>query len=178
MYAIVNKKQIMAEISIESGDITLLSVDAIINAANTRLIPGTGVDGAIHKAAGPKLWDACMHIGGCETGQAVITPAFNLKAKYVIHTPSPVIEQENSEELLSDCYKNSLILAQKNNIQTIAFPLIGAGFGGGFSADTASKIAVSAIKEFIKENPNEFTIIKIIAFKKDFEAALHRAISN
>jgi O-acetyl-ADP-ribose deacetylase (regulator of RNase III) len=168
----------MIKIVLLLGDITKCDVQAIVNAANTRLRPGAGVDGAIHKAAGPELEQACRTIGGCKTGQAVITPGFKLPAKFVIHTPSPVAEQEHSMELLAQCYKNSLILAQKNGIRSIAFPAIGAGIGGGFSASQAAEIAIETIDAYVSEHPDVFDRIILVAFKKWQKEAFSESLNN
>ena len=123
----------LARIEIVRADITTLVVDAIVNAANSRLIPGGGVDGAINKAAGSELAQAMMAIGRCAPGEAVITPAFRLKARHVIHTVAPVYAQHPEQDvwrLLSNCYRNSLALAAKHQAQTIAFPSLGTGVYG------------------------------------------------
>src|SRR5947207_4903422 len=119
-------------ISIQKGDITKLEVDAIVNAANSSLLGGGGVDGAIHDAAGPRLYDACKKIGGCPTGEARITPGFDLPAKFVIHTVGPVWHggKHDEDELLARCYRNALQLALENNVKTIAFPAISTGAYG------------------------------------------------
>ena len=122
-----------ARIEIVHADITTLDVDVIVNAANSRLIPGGGVDGAINKAAGPELGKAMMAIGRCPTGDAVITPGFKLQAKHVIHTVAPVYAQHPEKEvwrLLAHCYRNSLALGQSNDAHRIAFPSLGTGVYG------------------------------------------------
>jgi O-acetyl-ADP-ribose deacetylase (regulator of RNase III) len=136
-------------IKVVQNDITTLKVDAIVNAANESLLGGGGVDGAIHRAAGPELKEHCRRLGGCPTGEARITPGFKLPAKYVIHTVGPVYHGGKSEEatLLANCYRNSLKLAQKNGVRTIAFPGISTGVYG-YPKDEAAKIAVSVMREY------------------------------
>ncbi len=141
-------------IEVIKGDITILPADAIVNAANTSLLGGGGVDGAIHRAGGKAILEACMAIrarqGGCQTGEAVITTAGNLPAKYVIHTVGPVWNGDKNEkkELLSRCYHNSLALAQANNCRSVAFPNISTGIYR-FPKDKAAAIAVEAVQTFI-----------------------------
>jgi O-acetyl-ADP-ribose deacetylase (regulator of RNase III) len=133
-----------ARIEVVRADITRLSVDAIVNAANSALIPGGGVDGAINRAAGPELAKAMRAIGGCETGEAVITPAFKLNAKFVIHTVAPVYAQHSEKEvwrLLGDCYRKCLELAAEHGAQSIAFPALGTGVFG-IPVAPAARIAV------------------------------------
>jgi len=131
------------------GDITTLKVDAIVNAANERLLGGGGVDGAIHRAAGPELVQYCRGLGGCPTGEAKITPGFKLPAKFVIHTVGPVYHGGKSNEptLLANCYRNSLELALQNNVRTIAFTGISTGVYG-YPKDEAARIAVSVMREY------------------------------
>ena len=145
------------KIEIIKGDITKMEVDAIVNAANTSLLGGGGVDGAIHRAGGPAILEECRKIiarqGGCKTGEAVITTAGNLKAKFVIHTVGPVWNgrHKNEPQKLVTCYKNSLQLAADNDCKTIAFPCISTGVYG-YPLNEAAKIAVETGSEFISQN--------------------------
>jgi O-acetyl-ADP-ribose deacetylase len=137
-------------IELIQGDITKLKVDAIVNAANSSLLGGGGVDGAIHRAAGPQLVEECRTLKGCPTGQARITKGYNLPAKHVIHTVGPVWNNgtKNEDELLASCYRNSLQLAAENNIRTIAFPSISTG-AYRFPFERACNIALDTIEEFL-----------------------------
>jgi len=154
----------MNRIEILHGDITTLEVDAIVNAANSELSGGGGVDGAIHEAAGPKLLDECKTIrerqGGCPPGEAVITSGANLKAKFVIHAVGPIWYggKENEEQLLANAYRNSLILAVSNSVESIAFPNISTGIYR-FPKKAAAEIAIREVNDFLN---NDTTIQKVI----------------
>jgi O-acetyl-ADP-ribose deacetylase (regulator of RNase III) len=148
------EKDILNRIQIRQDDITKLDVDAIVNAANTSLLGGGGVDGAIHRAAGPELLAECRTIGGCPTGEARITAGYNLAARYVIHTVGPVFnakDKEKSRELLTRCYQNSLKLALEHKVKTIAFPAISCGVYG-YPIEAACKVAVDTTCDFLKNN--------------------------
>jgi len=160
-------KDILAKIEIRQGDITRLAVDAIVNAANTKLLGGGGVDGAIHRAAGPQLLAECRTIGGCPTGEARITGGYNLPARHVIHTVGPVYGgKPQDSQLLTNCYSNSLKLAVENNLTTIAFPAISCGVYG-YPIEDACKIAVDTCGAFLKRNPSLQKIIFILFSEKD-----------
>jgi O-acetyl-ADP-ribose deacetylase len=148
-------------IEIVQGDITKLKVDAIVNAANETLLGGGGVDGAIHRAAGPELLEECRTLNGCATGEAKITKAYKLPAKWVIHTVGPVWHggKHNEDELLASCYRNSLALAAGRSIRTIAFPCISTG-AYRFPSEHAARIALTEIKKFLEGNK---TIEKVLA---------------
>lgn len=155
----------MAKLSVIKGDITLQEVDAIVNAANTSLLGGGGVDGAIHRAAGPGLLSACKKLNGCDTGEAKITEGFRLPAEYVIHTVGPVWHggDNNEAQLLSNAYYNSLVLAMRYSVHTVAFPNISTGVYG-FPKDKAAKIAVEAVKRFNEEHPGKLDEVRFVCF--------------
>ncbi|MBU4386415.1 MAG: O-acetyl-ADP-ribose deacetylase [Actinobacteria bacterium] len=142
-------------LEIIEGDITKLEVDAVVNAANRTLLGGGGVDGAIHRAAGPGLLKEACTLGGCETGEAKITGGYNLPARYVIHTVGPVWHggRGGEEELLANCYRSSLALAARNGVKTIAFPSISTGVYG-FPTSQASRIAIGEIRDFLEVEPS------------------------
>ena len=156
-------------LSLTQGDITQMGVDAIVNAANSQLVGGGGVDGAIRRAGGDEIERACAEIrrrdGGCPTGQAVITPGGNLPARYVIHTVGPVWEGGNSgePELLASCYWESLWLAIENGIQSIAFPSISTGIYG-YPTEKAAVVALMAVKGFVQENTVAPSEIQFVLF--------------
>jgi len=153
-------------LELSNGDITVQGTEAIANAANRRLSPGGGVSGAIHRAAGPKLWEECKTLGGCNTGEAKLTRGYNLKAKYVIHTVGPVYSNSiNDAEDLKDCYRNSLLLTPRKNIKSISFPSISTGIFG-YPVKEASMIALKTIIDFLKEHP-EIELVRMVLFSED-----------
>ena len=166
--------QTQNNIQVYKGDITKVTVDAIVNAANTSLMGGGGVDGAIHRAGGAAILDDCRKIvarqGGCKVGEAVITTGGRLPAKYVIHTVGPVWNggKNNEAEKLVSCYKNSLLLAVDNNIRTIAFPNISTGIYH-YPKDAAAEIAVNTVAAFLKTN-NTIEKVIFVCFDEENEA--------
>lgn len=161
----------MKRLSIVKGDIVKMKTDAIVNAANTSLLCGGGVDGAIHRAAGPELLAECETLHGCRTGEAKITKGYKLKAKHVIHTPGPIWRggKWGEAELLANCYKNCLALAKENGVKTIAFPSISTGVYR-FPVDQAAKIAVGEILHFLNEDDSieQVTIVCFDDKTKEF----------
>jgi len=168
----------MTQIEVIQADITKVKADAIVNAANTSLLGGGGVDGAIHRAGGPAILDDCRKIiarqGGCKTGEAVITTAGNLQARYVIHTVGPVWNSgnKNEEELLASCYRKSLQIAVENGCKTIAFPSISTGIYR-FPKDLAAKISVKTIVDFLRQNPSIQKVTLVCFGVDDFEIINH-----
>jgi len=144
-------KKPFERMKIVQGDITRLAVDAIVNAANSRLLGGGGVDGAIHRAAGPELLQECRTLGGCPTGEARITRGYRLAAKWVIHTVGPVYSGKPSDaRLLASCYRSSLTLALEAGARTVAFPAISCG-AYGYPFDEAGTIALETVREFLEQ---------------------------
>lgn len=152
------------------GDITKIKVDAIVNAANSSLLGGGGVDGAIHRAAGVRLLEECRRLGGCRTGEAKITNGYNLPAKYVIHTVGPIYSGAESDETdLYNCYYNSLLLAKENDVHSIAFPGISTGVYG-YPKEAAAKIALRSITTWLSDNSGYDMRITIVNFSQhDYE---------
>ncbi|KAJ1667470.1 O-acetyl-ADP-ribose deacetylase macrod2 [Coemansia sp. RSA 1813] len=159
------KPAFLSYISIWKGDITTLEVDAIVNAANESLLGGGGVDGAIHRAAGPQLLEACRALHGCKTGQAKITPGFKLPAKYVIHTVGPIGEKR---DLLASAYTESLKVAMENNVRTIAFPCISTGVYG-YPAEAASIVAKQAVSNWTNSYPDALDRVVFCMFNEKSE---------
>jgi len=166
----------MEKIKIITGDITRLEVDAIVNAANSSLLGGGGVDGAIHRAAGPELVAECRGLGGCPTGQAKITKGYRLPARYVIHTVGPVWQggDQGEPELLASCYRNSLQLAVDNAVRSIAFPAISCGVFG-YPVEQAARIAVREVRDFLAADETIVSVY-LTCFGDAIYAAYQRAL--
>ena len=158
------------KIKIIKGDITKIRVEAVVNAANRALSGGGGVDGAIHRAAGPELLKECRLLGRCDIGKAKMTKGYNLPAKYVIHAVGPVWQGGGhaEEEKLADCYRNSLKLAVENKIKTIAFPAISTG-SYGFPIEKAAPLALKEVKTFLEKNETIKEVIFVLFSDKDFQ---------
>ena len=165
-----------ARIVVWQGDITTLAVDAIVNAANSSLLGGGGVDGAIHRAAGPELTAHCATLGGCPTGEARITPGFRLRARHVIHTVGPFWRGGGfgEAELLAACYRNSLTLAQQHGVRTIAFPAISCGVYG-YPVDEAVRIAIDTCRAVLAEQDEPMSIL-LVAFDQRMNSLLNETL--
>jgi len=167
------------KLEVITGDITTFAVDAIVNAANETLLGGGGVDGAIHRAAGPELLAECRTLGGCPTGEARITKGYNLPARHVIHTVGPIWRggSEGELDLLAACYRNSLDLAAQNGVKTIAFPAISTGVYG-YPADKAARIAARTTLDWLAQHPDAMDQVIFVCFSDDSAAHYRAAISE
>ncbi|MEM7263921.1 MAG: O-acetyl-ADP-ribose deacetylase [Planctomycetota bacterium] len=167
-------------IDLITGDLTQLDVDAIVNAANESLLGGGGVDGAIHRAAGPRLLEACREIGGCPTGEAVITAGFDLPAKHVIHTVGPVWSggDAGERELLASCYRRSLEVARDHGCKSVAFPAISCGVYG-YPIDAATAVAIDAVRRWVAREVSETpTAVTFVGFDEGVEKAYRRHLEK
>ncbi|MBI4722892.1 MAG: macro domain-containing protein [Candidatus Stahlbacteria bacterium] len=173
-----------SKLEIVQGDIVAQATDAIVNAANTRLIPGGGVDGAIHRAAGPGLREECKKLGGCLQGEAKITKGYNLKARYVIHTVGPVYGtsrlggdsgKPEDAEILKTSYLNSLNLAIQNNLKSISFPAISTG-AFGYPLEEAAHISLTTVIEFLKKHP-ELLLVRFVLYSQP-EYEVYKTLSS
>jgi O-acetyl-ADP-ribose deacetylase len=159
----------MTKLSVIKDDITTLSVDVIVNAANPTLLGGGGVDGAIHAAAGEELFKECSKLGGCAVGGAKITRGYNLPAEHVIHTVGPIYASDDDPEgLLVSCYEESLELARKNNLKILAFPAISTGVYG-YPKKEAAQVAVNVVSDYVEEYPGAFDEITFVVFDDESE---------
>ena len=167
-----------AILELVQGDITQQGTDAIVNAANPSLLGGGGVDGAIHRGAGPQLLEECRTLGGCETGDAKITKGYNLKAKHVIHTVGPVYRRAGARapELLASAYRRSLEVASDNGLKSVTFPSISTG-AYGYPLDEAAPIALKTVADFLKEHP-EIELVRFVLFDSKTLAAYEEALNK
>jgi O-acetyl-ADP-ribose deacetylase (regulator of RNase III) len=172
MEALLGKTKIV----LKKGDITREEVDSIVNAANSRLLGGGGVDGAIHRAAGPSLLQECRKIGWCDPGEAVITRGGNLRARYVVHTVGPVWQggTRGEERVLASAFKKSLERAMEKGARTIAFPAVSTG-AYGFPVDLAARTSLCSVKEFLEAHPDAFEEIRLVLFNDSMLQAFERA---
>jgi O-acetyl-ADP-ribose deacetylase (regulator of RNase III) len=164
-----------AKIELVEGDITSQDTDAIVNAANRSLLGGGGVDGAIHRAAGPQLLAECRTLGGCETGDAKITKGYNLKARHVIHTVGPIYHSagRKAPDLLASCYRRSLEVASQNKLKSIAFPSISTG-AYGYPLEEAAPIALKTAMDYLKTHP-DIELVRFVLFGRDAYQAYEKA---
>lgn len=168
----------MATLSVVNGDITTVSCEAIVNAANSALCGGGGVDGAIHRAAGPELLAACRKLGRCPAGSAVITPGFNLPAKFIIHAVGPVWDggSKGEADTLASCYRKCICLALAENIQSVAFPAISCGVYK-FPLDKAAKLAVNTVNEELVNNSSSMEVV-FVCFEEKTERAISKELAK
>jgi O-acetyl-ADP-ribose deacetylase (regulator of RNase III) len=167
-----------ATVELLQGDITRQDTDAIVNAANRSLLGGGGVDGAIHRAAGPQLLAECRTLGGCETGDAKITKGYNLKARHVIHTVGPVYHSSGKKapELLTSCYRRSLEVASRNKLRSVAFPSISTG-AYGYPLEEAAPIALKTVMETLKSYP-DILLVRFVLFGQEAYDAYERSLKD
>lgn len=173
------ENRVLEKIDVRQGDITRLDVDAIVNAANSSLLGGGGVDGAIHRAAGPQLLEECRTIGGCPTGEARITRGYRLPAAHVIHTVGPVYHRMNpakAENLLTQCYRSSLQLAVENGLRSIAFPAISCGVYG-YPIEDACRVAVDTSCRFLRDHA-AIEIVVFILFSEEDRQVYERYLAG
>ncbi len=165
----IDSKELIGRLFVQQGDITQMEVDAIVNAANPSLMGGGGVDGAIHRAAGPKLLEECRTLGGCAHGEARITKGYRLKAKYIIHTPGPVYKNGTSgeREVLGNSYLNSMRLALEYKLTSIAFPAISTGVYG-YPRGEACEVAVTTVLGFMKEMEYMMSVVFVLFDNENF----------
>jgi O-acetyl-ADP-ribose deacetylase (regulator of RNase III) len=169
-------KILKATLELLQGDITDQDTEAIVNAANRSLLGGGGVDGAIHRAAGPQLLAECRTLGGCQTGDAKITKGYRLKAKHVIHTVGPIYHSEGKKapELLASCYRRSLELASENKLISVAFPSISTG-AYGYPLEEAAPIALRTVMDYLKNHP-DIQLVRFVLFGKEAYQAYQEAL--